>query len=354
MEQLNFQGSKINIGFDVHLKSWKVSIMTDNLMLKTFTQPPCVKTLVNYLHNNYPGATYFSAYEAGYCGFWIHYELLKNGINSMVVNPGDIPTTHKEKVQKEDKRDSKKIVRGLANGDLKGIYVPSMHSLEDRSLVRTRDAIVGDVRRYKQRIKSFLMFYGITIPVQFDKRSCWSNNFFKWLKEIPMQQSSGKQSLDLLINQCLQLRQSVLITTKQIYQLSKSDRYRLLVELLITIPGIGILTAMSLLTELEDIKRFRNNDHLCSFIGLSPTSSSSGDNQKIGGITMRANALLRSTLIECAWMSIRKDPALLNSYLKYCKRMDQNKAIVRIAKKLVHRIQFVLKNQAPYQLSKVE
>jgi transposase len=354
MRQLDFQNSKINVGFDVHLKSWKVTVMTHDLVLKTFTQPPCPKTLVNYLHKNFPGATYHTAYEAGYCGFWIHYELKKYGINSIVVNPGDIPTTHKEKVQKEDKRDSKKIARGLANGELKGIHIPSMDLLEDRSLVRTRDTIVGDVRRYKQRIKSFLMFYGITLPEKFDKRSCWTNNFFSWLKEIPMQHSTGKQSLDLLINQCLLLRQSVLITTKQIHQLSKSDHYRKNVELLISIPGIGILTAMSLLTELENIGRFRNNDHLCSFIGLSPTSSSSGEKERTGGITMRAHGLLRSTLIECAWFAIRKDPALLNAYLKYCKRMDNNKAIVRIAKKLVHRIQFVLKNQVPYQLLKVE
>jgi len=353
MRRLNFQGAKINVGFDVHLKSWKVTVMTNDLVLKTFTQPPSPKILINYLHKNYPGASYYTAYEAGFCGFWIHYELVKYGINSIVVNPADIPTTHKEKVQKEDKRDSKKIARGLANGELVGIYIPSTHTLADRSLVRTRDSIVGDLRRYKQRIKSILMFNGIVIPEQFDKSSCWSNRFFNWLKEIPMSHDTAKQSLDLLINQCLLLRSSVLTITKQIHALSKTDRYRKNVTLLISIPGIGILTAMSLLTELEDIKRFRNNDHLCSFIGLSPTSDSSGDKEKVGNITMRANALLRSTLIECAWMTIRKDPALLNSYLRYCQRMDKNKAIVRIAKKLVHRIQFVLKNQIPYQLMKV-
>ena len=354
MTQLNFQGKKINIGFDVHLKSWKVTIMTNDLVLKTFTQPPNPLTLVQYLKKNYPGANYYTAYEAGFCGFWIHYELIKHGINSIVVNPADIPTTHKEKVQKEDKRDSKKIARGLANGELIGIHIPSLETLADRSLVRTRDAIVKDLRRYKQRIKSTLMFNGIEIPEQFSKNSCWSNRFFTWLKEIPVAYITGKQSLDLLINQCLLLRSSVLTTTKQIQTLSKTDKYQKNVELLISIPGIGILTAMSLLTELEDITRFKNNDHLCSYIGLSPTSNSSGDTEKIGNITMRANGLLRANLIECSWMTIRKDPALLNSYLRYCKRMDQNKAIVRIAKKLVHRIQFVLKNQKPYQLMKVD
>ena len=99
----DFTGENIYVGFDVHKKSWQVSIMTEHAMHKGFSQPPSVETLVNYLQANFSGGTYHSAYEAGFCGFWIHRELEKLGVNSMVVNPADIPTTQKEQVQKEDK-----------------------------------------------------------------------------------------------------------------------------------------------------------------------------------------------------------------------------------------------------------
>ena len=84
-----------------------------------------------------------------------------------VVNPADIPTTDKEKVQKEDKRDSRKIAKSLRSRDLAPIYVPSTKTLEDRSLVRTRSMLVKDLTRYKNRIKSFLYFHGIEIPASF-------------------------------------------------------------------------------------------------------------------------------------------------------------------------------------------
>jgi hypothetical protein len=67
--------------------------------------------LLEYLKVNYPDGNYFSAYEAGFCGVWIHYRLLALGINNIVVNPADIPTTQKEITQKEDSRDSRKIAR---------------------------------------------------------------------------------------------------------------------------------------------------------------------------------------------------------------------------------------------------
>ena len=124
--KLNFSGQNIYVGFDVHLKNWKVTIMTEELTHKTFSQSPKPEILFDYLKQNFPGGIYHSAYEAGYCGYWIHNKLVFLGIDSMVVNPADIPTTNKEMVQKEDKRDSRKIARSLRNGELVPIYVPSI------------------------------------------------------------------------------------------------------------------------------------------------------------------------------------------------------------------------------------
>src|SRR5271155_5210155 len=91
--KLNFNGQNIFVGVDVHLKSWKVTIMTNEIIHKTFSQPPQAKVLYQYLEKHFPGATYHSAYEAGFCGYWIHNQLASLGIHSMVVNPADIPTT---------------------------------------------------------------------------------------------------------------------------------------------------------------------------------------------------------------------------------------------------------------------
>ena len=111
---------------------------------------------------------------------------------------------------------------------------------------------------------------------------------------------------------------------------------------------IGLITAIIILTELENIARFGNIDNLCGFIGLIPSKYSTGDKEGIGNLTHRGHNVLRTAIIESAWVAVRLDPALMMSYHKLCKRMEPNKAIIRIAKKLLSRINYVLKNKQPY------
>ena len=66
--KISFEGQNVFIGIDVHLKSWKVTVMTENNLQKTFSQNPNAETLRNYLDNNFPKGQYKSAYEAGFCG----------------------------------------------------------------------------------------------------------------------------------------------------------------------------------------------------------------------------------------------------------------------------------------------
>jgi transposase len=92
---------------------------------------------------------------------------------------------------------------------------------------------------------------------------------------------------------------------------------------------------MIILTELETINSFSNLDKMCGYIGLVPSTKSSGEKERTGDITPRGHSVLRSAIIESSWTTIRNDPSIMRSYLAYIKRMDQNKAIVKIAKKLL-------------------
>ena len=131
------------------------------------------------------------------------------------------------------------------------------------------------------------------------------------------------------------------------------------VEHLVSIPGISTTTAMVFLTEIVDINRFKSLDHLSSYFGLIPGEDSSGDKELHTGITRLCssvtrrnesrNSNLRILLIESSWVAVRKDPALLNSFNELSKRMPKNRAIIRIAHKLLSRIRYVLKNQCYYE-----
>ncbi|MDA3865691.1 MAG: IS110 family transposase [Salinivirgaceae bacterium] len=348
--KLSFKGQKIYVGIDHHLKRWSVTVYTEELMHKKFSMDPNPKQLANYLNRNFPEAEYLSAYEAGFSGFSTHRKLLEVGIKNIVVNPADIPTTDKERKQKEDKRDSNKIAKSLRSQSLVSIYVPSRQLEELRGLMRYRKTLVKDISRNKTRIKMFLYRNGVDIPDELGTASkYWSSAFTKWLKTVRLTTAYGHIELENLLENTEKMRLSLLYVTKEIRKLSCHTEWKSKVDLLITIPGVGVITAMTFLSELYTIKRFKNLDHLCSYIGLVPTTNSSGDSERTGNITRRRNNHLRTILTESAWIAARTDPALTLKYNELKKRMNGNKAIIRIAKKLLNRIRFVLLNEVEYQ-----
>ena len=348
--ELNFEGQNFYVGIDVHLKTWTVTILSESLSLKTFTQPSSAENLRSYLVRNYPGGSYHSVYEAGFSGFWTHYTLKEMGINNIVINPADVPTTQKEHLHKDDPTDSRKLARSLRSGVLKAIYVPEPLTMEDRSLVRARATLVKDMGRYKSRIKSQLNLYGITYPEEFEKTGThWSKRFIKWLNETDFFQSdTGALSLRIKVQEAEQQRTLILDTTRAIRKMSQSEKYASNMKLLTSIPGVGLLTAITFLTEVENIERFTNSDHFAGFIGLIPSRHSSGAKESNGEMTFRGHENLKKMLIESSWTAIRCDPALTLSYHKNTRRMESNKAIVKIARKLLNRIFYVLTFKKEY------
>lgn len=352
-KELSFKGENIYVGFDVHLKSWKVTIMTEYHQHKSFVMPPSPEKLYEHLTANFPDGNYYSAYEAGFCGLWIHYRLMALGVNNIVVNPADIPTTQKEITQKDDIRDSRKIAHSLRNGSLVGIYTPRESTLSERSIIRMRTQIIKDLNRCRHRLKSHLYFYGIDYPPQFETvKSHWSNKFMSWIESLVMADASGKIVIDILLSEVRELRKLLLEANTHMRNLSENEKYSRQTAILTSVPGIGIITAMNILTELEDINRFSSFDRFCSFVGLVPSTCSSGEKESVRGITFRGHRL-RRMIIESAWVAIGRDPVMSKSYLDYRRRMDANKAIIRVARKMLCRIYSLLKNDQLYEPGRV-
>ncbi len=345
---LDFSDKSIFIGLDVHYKSWAVTLYSEEFELKTFSQPPQPKVLVNYLNEHYPGAKCKAVYEAGFSGFGIQRELSKYGIECQVIHPADVPTSDKEKRQKTDRIDSRKLAKACKNNEVKGIYIPGVEQQEDRNLLRVRQKIVRDKTRVKNRIKSYLKFQGIEME-DFQGRQ-WTKKYMDALKRINLPTSSGTYALQSYVEELEYLQKQEDKMEIQIKMLSQTERYKEDIILLFSVPSIGLISAMTFLTEIGDIHRFKKFDDLCSFFGLIPNSHSSGDNERIGHITKRGNQYLKSILIECAWVAVRKDPALLQYYKELLVRMDSNKAIIRIARRLLSRIRHVLIKKEKYQL----
>jgi transposase len=302
---------------------------------------PSANELYRYLIKHYPDGIFFIVYEAGFCGFWPQRRFSELGINCIVVNPADVPSSNKEKVIKSDPVDSRKLARELENGSLKAIYVPDLYAEQLRSLMRLRFRLVQNQTRIKNRIKMLLYNYGIVIPKGHLSNSRWSGYFIHWLNSVKLSSSAGQFTLDNLLLQLHQTREHLKEVLRQLRLEAKTDNIASVINSLITVPGIAFITAMSLYTEIIDIKRFSRFEQLCSFVGLVPSTYSSGETEYTRGISFRHNKFLRPILIEAAWTAVKKDPALTLRFSQLIKQMPKQKAIIRIAKKLLRRIRHV-------------
>jgi transposase len=345
---LDFSGTTIFCGIDVHKKNWRINIQDSEFELEDFSQDPDPNIIYKHLVRKYPGANYKVCYEAGFSGFSTQRWLSQHGVNCLVVNAADVATNDKEKRQKNDKIDARKLCEHLQTKKVKSVYIPEQHWEHGRSLMRMRERIVSNQTRCKNRIWHLLHFSGLSLPQGYEAGQYWSRNFISQLEALDCQTEMLKTTLQLYIKDFRQTRALLVETTRNIRKLCRDELYKNDLALLRSIAGIGEINGAIILFELQDVARFKRFDHLCSYAGLVPDTSDSGDKKISKGITVRSNSNLRVALVESSWVVIRKDPAMLMKYKEYCKRMDKNKAIIRIAKHLLSRINYVLKNKKEY------
>lgn len=349
-KELSFSGQKIFIGIDVHKDSWRVAVAPEVGIIKGHSGKPSAKELFDFLKKHYPNGEYHAVYESGFSGFSTYYALQEAGINCIVIHAADVPTTQYEETMKTDKLDAVKLVKSLKAGLLTGIYIHKRDDIDARAVVRLRKTIQKQLGGYKSRVKHLLHSNGVAFPERFSNPgSHWSKAFINWLKKEVCLLSSTRTSLDLLIAQVEGIRQTLLLTTRKVRELSRSERYRHDYELLTSIPGIGISVAMALLTEIGDFKRFCNEREFASYLGLVPTSHSSGNKITHGEKTFRGNKKLGPQIVEAAWISIYRDRGLGCAYISYKMRMEPQEAIVRVARKLSNIIFSVLKTGKKYE-----
>jgi transposase len=345
----DFSNQNFYNGIDAHKKQWRVTIRVDGTYIKTYTMPPSPQTLAKHLQTNYPNGNYFSVYEAGFCGTSYHEELCRLGIKNIIINPADLPVTNKLKTNRTDFHDSRALAEFLEVGKLKAIHIFSVDHQELRSLCRLRSTKRKDTSRCKNRIKSLLMYYAVTIPEHYQGKRCWSKRFVNWLKEQKLTTAAGTQCLQYHIEDLEYQRLQLLKVLKRIREMM-IQRFKKLWDLLLSIPGIGPVNAITLISEIGDMRRFPSETHLASFFGLLPSEASSDETIIVNGINPRCNQYLRTMLVEAAWIAIRYSPSLLAYYKKHAPgKNDNNKAIIKVARKLAMIVRAVWLSEKPFE-----
>ena len=339
------QGERIFVGIDIHNKTWYVTIRTVDVELFKGNIDGNWLSLRKLLER-YKGCEIETVYEAGYFGYWLHDHITEWGAKCIVTPPSLVPQEYGNHV-KTDKRDSRKLALLLAKGMLKAVYVPSPQERSHRQVVRRRRQLITDRVRVQNRIKAELKFYGIELPNPSGK---WSKTYLFNLGRIKFKNKWEQGSFNRLLEEYSYISELIDKQTQLIKELSVTDLYKERVKILLSIPGVGLLTAMEMLVELQDVARFRRADQLAAYVGLTPSQHSTSNHIRMGTITKAGKNHLRGTLIEASWMLIGKDKAMMKKYERIKSRSGAKRAIVAVARTLLIRARRILIDGSSYKV----
>lgn len=345
--QLTASLPKLFIGLDIHKRSWSVHMRTDISEHKSMTIPAREETLINYVESYFPAHQVAITYEAGCCGFHAARCFLNCGWEVTVVNPADVPTMDKQHHQKTDKVDCRNLSKQLKADQLRGIYIPDTEQDLLKSLLRHKAQLSKQLRTLKNQIKALLLYHGVTLPAQFDTPA-WSKAFKAWLCEVQWNTVVGQKCMDSKLR-VLDLYETEVRTITNELRAYCRKNYKKDYYLLRSIPGIGGFLAAAILAEVGDLRRFRTEGEFASYIGIIPSMYNSGNTERSNGVTPRCRALLRTYIIESAWVALRKDPDLQTYYRKHLGK-NPKRIIVKIARKLLNRMLAVIKTETAYEI----
>lgn len=344
------QDFDIFVGIDDSKSKLSFTVMSQLSFISSKTIPSDPQNIYNYIRRYFPDKHALYAYEAGPTGFRIYDFLTDRGESCFVVSPASLLKASNQRV-KNNRIDSVKISDQLRTGTLHSIRVPEGPYRELRHLIHLRENYAQSRTIAKQRIKSLLLYTGLHTCLP-DTDFRWSSRYIKLLKDVSCSEAV-KHKLNMLIMDLNYARSQTLSVLRQIrafvsghYELNEYKGY------LQSIPGIGPITALTILARVGDPKNLKNPRELAAFIGVVPTEKSTGECVHYGSITHLGNKMFRSLIVEAAWISIRYDTELRQFYdrirCRHHPRIAARKAIVAVARKLTQRIYCVLKEKRNY------
>jgi transposase len=294
------------------------------------TTPEAIRRLARKLRREAPGEVR-CCYEAGPTGYALHRQLEAEGVICEVVAPSLTPVKPGSRI-KTDRRDARKLAELLRAGLLTEVHPPSESDEALRDLCRCRDDVRVDLLRSRHRLTKFLL-----------RRHCiyrqtkhhWGTRHWAWLEQLRFDDAISQTTFDSYLLAVRQLEERQQQLDEQLAHFGGQAPYREPVGWLRCFKGIDTVTAVCVVAELHDFRRFRSARELMSYVGLVPSEHSSGERERRGSITKAGNRHVRRLLVEAAWHH-RHRPALSAPLRK--RREGQPARVLAIADRAQERL----------------
>ncbi len=292
------------VGLDVHKKLIAVAVADEEggaprSLGVVANEPADLRALMRRLAQMGPVEC---CYEAGPCGYVLQREMAQAGLSCQVVAPSLIPVRPGDRV-KTDRRDARKLAGLLRAGELTAVYIPDQEHEALRDLSRAREAVKGEVQRHRQRLSKQLLRLGVRPPDEV--RRAWTKAHRAWLAGLRLPQPYQQLVLEQWLEALQQAEQRLVRLTAELAKAAQSGPHAALITVLQALRGVGVITAVTLVAETGDLRRFRGARQLMGYSGMVSREYSSGGHRRQGSITKAGNTHLRAVLVEAAWHYLR-------------------------------------------------
>jgi transposase len=352
MKDYIVRSKKVFIGLEDSKRTWKLSVRSEGMEVHYTSMAARYTDLRSYIKGKYPECEVGVIYEAGFKGFGLHDQLARDGIFCVVTPPNKV-TQEKCSRVKTDKVDARRLAVVFEKGDYKACAVPDAERREDRQISRAMIQVQGEITRVKNRIRKFFDANGY---VEVFGAGAWTEKQYTEARQVELSPALRitLEAYFAMLDTFKELRKKL---HKEIMALSTKERYKNAVKIINSVAGVGKLTAIRLVLEWgEDIgTRFRSGRSLACFSGLTQSEYSTGETIRKGRITGQGRGYIRAWLIQCSWMCIKRDPAMLEAFQRIATNTaSKKKAIVAIARKMVVRIWTCLNTKTEYVVGVIE
>lgn len=235
-------------------------------------------------------------YEAGPCGYELQRRLQTAGFACGVAAPSLTPRRAGDRV-KTNRRDARKLARLLRAGELTLITVPTARQESIRDLVRAREAAHKDLLRARQQLSKLLLRHGH----RYREGRAWSKRYWAWVGHVQLNEEYSREVMQQIVRTIEQRLALVNEYDQTVEKIARSSEYAPLVAALSVLRGVDQLTALTILVELGDLRRFATAPQMMAALGLVPAEQSTGDKTNRLSITKTGNAHARRVVVEAAW-----------------------------------------------------
>lgn len=291
------------VGLDVHKETIVLAARQgysrEWLAEKTFSTKDLSK-LQKFLGQLSKHGTVKCCYEASGAGFQLYREIIGWGFGCDVIAPSLIPTKSSDR-RKCDRLDAQKLADYYRSGLLTTVTVPSSALEAARGVVRCRQTMREKVTQSKHQVTKFLQTKGVV----YRDGTAWTGKHRGWLSRLKFSEELDTFTFEQYLSMLQYLERRLGELDEKIERMASSEPFKKSVLCLRAFRGVQTLTAMVLLTELGDVRRFASPRHLMSYVGLVPSVHQSGETRKPGGITKTGSSRCRHVLVQAAWCNTR-------------------------------------------------